>query len=101
MEHAPAWGYPTTHLVVDVENHEVIAVKLTVTFLGDTEVLPEQLDQLPNEEPVAAVAVATVDEGQRIRTPPSWTLFDNTATKHGNNTAATTSSVWPKPRCFV
>ena len=44
------------HLAVDAENHEVIAAELTAAFVGDAEVLPELLDQLPAEESLATVA---------------------------------------------
>lgn len=44
------------HLAVDAENHEVIAADLTTAFVGDAEVLPDLLAQLPTEEPLASVA---------------------------------------------
>lgn len=44
------------HLAVDAENHEVIAAELTAAFVGDAEVLPDLLDQLPAEESLASVA---------------------------------------------
>jgi len=44
------------HLAVDADNHEVIAAELTAAFVGDAEVLPDLLDQLPAEESVASVA---------------------------------------------
>ncbi len=44
------------HLAVDAENHEVIAAELTAAFVGDAPVLPDLLDQLDPEEPIASVA---------------------------------------------
>jgi len=44
------------HVAVDAESHEVIAAELTAAFVGDAEVLPDLLGQLPAEEPLAAVA---------------------------------------------
>lgn len=44
------------HLAVDADSHEVIAVELTAAFVGDAEVLPDLLDQLPPDEPIASVA---------------------------------------------
>lgn len=44
------------HLAVDGETHEVIAAELTAAFIGDAEVLPDLLGQLPTEESIATVA---------------------------------------------
>lgn len=44
------------HLAADAENHQVIAAELTAAFVGDAEVLPALLEQLPAEESVATVA---------------------------------------------
>lgn len=44
------------HLAVDAESQEVVAVELTANFVGDSEVLPELLEQLPPEEAIGAVA---------------------------------------------
>ncbi|HYR05527.1 MAG TPA: IS5 family transposase [Gallionella sp.] len=44
------------HVAVDAESHEVIAAEVTAAFVGDAEVLPDLLGQLPAEEPLASVA---------------------------------------------
>ena len=44
------------HLTVDAQSHEVIAAELTAAFVGDAEVLPDLLEQLPAEEPLGSVA---------------------------------------------
>ena len=44
------------HLAVDAGNHEVIAAELTAAFVGDAEVVPGLLEQLPTEEGIASVA---------------------------------------------
>ena len=44
------------HLAVDTESHEVVAAELTAVFVGDAEVFPELLEQLPAEERLASVA---------------------------------------------
>ncbi|MGB4948992.1 MAG: IS5 family transposase [Candidatus Competibacter denitrificans] len=44
------------HLAVDAGNHEVIAAELTAAFVGDAEVLPGLLEQLPPEEALASLA---------------------------------------------
>lgn len=48
------WRKP--RLAVDAENHEVIAADSTAAFVGDAEVVPDLLAQLPTEEPLASVA---------------------------------------------
>src|SRR5512135_2443416 len=44
------------HLAVDTESHEGVAAELTAVFVGDAEVFPELLEQLPAEERLASVA---------------------------------------------
>lgn len=44
------------HLAVDTESHEVVAAELTAVFVGDAEVGPDLLEQLPAEERLASVA---------------------------------------------
>jgi hypothetical protein len=44
------------HWAVDAANHEVIAAELTAALVGDAPVLPDLLDQLEPEEPIASVA---------------------------------------------
>ena len=48
------WRKP--HLAVDAGNHEMISAELTATFVGDAEVPPTLLEQLPADESVASVA---------------------------------------------
>lgn len=44
------------HLAVDADSYEVVAAELTAAFVGDAEVLPDLLTQLPAEESIATVA---------------------------------------------
>ena len=52
------WG--KLHRAVDAENHDVIAAELTAAFVGDAEVLPDSLDQLPAGESLTTVAITAV-----------------------------------------
>jgi hypothetical protein len=44
------------HLAVDATTHEVVAVELTANFVGDSEVLPDLLNQLESTDVIATVA---------------------------------------------
>ena len=44
------------HLAVDANTQEVVAVELTSNAVGDSEVLPDLLDQMVNDEAIAAVS---------------------------------------------
>jgi hypothetical protein len=68
-------------LAVDAESHEVVAAELTAVFVGDAEVFPDLLEQLPAEERLASVAAdgaydtqachnALLNRGARALIPP-------------------------------
>jgi hypothetical protein len=44
------------HLVVDTNTQEIVAAELTANFVGDPEVLPDMLKQLPDNEAIATLA---------------------------------------------
>ncbi|MGZ5010108.1 MAG: IS5 family transposase [Methylobacter sp.] len=44
------------HLAVDANTQEIVAVELTANFVGDPEVLPDLLKQLPDNEAIASIA---------------------------------------------
>ncbi|HEY8159112.1 MAG TPA: IS5 family transposase [Methylobacter sp.] len=44
------------HLVVDTNTQEIVAVELAANFVGDPEVLPDLLKQLPGNEAIATFA---------------------------------------------
>lgn len=52
------------HPAVDADSHEVVAAELTVAFVGDAEVLPDLLAQLPAEASIAIVAADGADDTQ-------------------------------------
>lgn len=44
------------HLIVDANTQEIVTAELTANFVGDPEVLPDMLEQLPDHEAIATVA---------------------------------------------
>ncbi len=44
------------HIMVDAQTQEVVAVEMTANFVGDSEVLPDLLEQLDEHDQVASVA---------------------------------------------
>lgn len=44
------------HLVVDANTQNIVAVELTANFVGNPEVLPDMLKQLPDNEAIATIA---------------------------------------------
>lgn len=44
------------HLIVDANTQEIVAAELTANFVGDAEVLPDMLKQLPGNEAIATLA---------------------------------------------
>src|SRR5512143_3781365 len=69
------------HVAVDAESHQRVAAELTAIFVGDAEVFPDLLEQLPAEERLAAVAAdgayetqpchnALLNRGARTWIPP-------------------------------
>lgn len=44
------------HLAIDVNTHEIVAVELTTNSVGDSEVLPDLLDQIEDTQAIEAVS---------------------------------------------
>src|SRR5512143_2362227 len=71
------------HVAVDAESHQRVAAELTAVFVGDAEVFPDLLEQLPAEERLAAVAAdgayetqachnALLNRGARLDSAARW-----------------------------
>jgi hypothetical protein len=72
------------HLVVDANTQHIVAAELTANFVGDSEVLPDLLKQLPDSEAIATLA----RRGWSLR---YWALLSSDNNETGSGIDTTTS----------